>query len=342
MAARSLKHKALFVSPSTAKTLSSYLIKRGIDPQQIETTIGNAISDLDSTDFRLPIERYHALWDLALDYTNNPALGLELGSHPINEEMGLVGHIFFNNATLELALKQLERYYSLINEGMHIELTTDDQFAYIHYLCNVKRAYCIADMDRTLAISIHRAKQYISPTLSIEFVCFQHSAPTYIDHYSEVFPCPVQFGKEHCCIAFKKRYLDFELPKRSSYLHKILTGHIESLLSRIKPKPSLSDKVRKLIEQKLAKDCVDAEHIAEKLFMSRHTLYRKLKQEGMAFHELVDQVRKEKALFYLSSGKRSLSEIAFLLGFSELSAFSRAFKRWTGQSPAHYKNVGHE
>lgn len=339
MAAKTPGTKSLFVSPSTAKTLSAYLIDEGIDASEIENIIDSPLSNLDAADFRLPIEKYHALWDLAINYTNNPALGLELGALPKNDDMGLVGHIFFNNPTLGIALKQLERYYALINEGMHIELSTDDEFAYIHYICKFERAYCIPDMDRTLAISLHRARQYISNTLSIDVVMFQHSAPSYADRYKEVFPCPVKFGQQHCSVAFKKQYLNFELPKRSSYLHKILTGHVETLLSKIRPKPSLSDKVRKLIEKKLARDCVDAEHISEKLFMSRHTLYRKLKQEGIAFHELVDQVRKEKALSYISTGKRSMSEIAFLLGFSELSAFSRAFKRWTGQSPAHYKNL---
>ena len=70
--------------------------------------------------------------------------------------------------------------------------------------------------------------------------------------------------------------------------------------------------------------------------MSRHTLYRKLKTEGVSFHELVDKVRKEKALELLKKKQHSLSEIAFLLGFSELSSFSRAFKKWTGSSPVNY------
>jgi AraC-like DNA-binding protein len=70
--------------------------------------------------------------------------------------------------------------------------------------------------------------------------------------------------------------------------------------------------------------------------MSRHTLYRHLKSEDMSFHDIVESARREKALQYLKKGKYSLSEIAFLLGFSELSAFSRAFKRWTGQSPGQY------
>ncbi|MFT4806209.1 MAG: AraC-like DNA-binding protein, partial [Psychroserpens sp.] len=80
----------------------------------------------------------------------------------------------------------------------------------------------------------------------------------------------------------------------------------------------------------------DAENISCALHMSRHTLYRKLKTEGVSFHQLVDTVRKNKAFELLKKNQHGLSEIAFLLGFSELSSFSRAFKKWTGSSPAKF------
>ena len=338
MAARKTVKKTLYVSSATAKTIANYLVEQGMDSGQIEHILGRSLAEIESSDYRIALESYHALWALALNYTENPALGLKLGSKLRNDEMGLVGHIFFNSETLGKALIQLERYCLLENEGVHIEVKTDEELAYINFICDDDYAYCTADMDRTLAIFLYRARQYINPSLSIEFVHFQHPIPSYHEEYAAVLPCPVAFGKDHCCIAFKKRFLDYQLPQRSSYLHKLLTRHVESLLKKLRPKLSLTIEVRKLIEQKLAKDSVDAEHIADKMCMSRHTLYRKLKQEGTAFHELVDQVRKDKALSYIKQNKHSLSEIAFLLGFSELSAFSRAFKRWTGHSPVNYKS----
>lgn len=333
---KSNKNKVFYVSSSAAKSLSGYLLDEGMSVDQIESIIGQPLVSLDDTDARLPVLEYHELWQKALEFTGNAALGLELGAKPRNEEMGLVGHIFFNNATLGDALKQYERFYALVNEGMHVELKEIGELVKLEYVCDADEAYCIQDMERTLAIAIHRAAEYISSSLSIEYVGFQHDKPDYAEKYQEIFSCPVRFNQSSTHLVFKKRYLDFRLPKRSSYLHVVLTKHIESLLNKFRPKPSLTDKVKQLVEKKLAKDSVDAAHIAEKLHMSRNTLYRKLKQEGMAFHDLVDQVRQKKALEYLNENKHSLSEIAFLLGFSELSAFSRAFKRWTGESPAKY------
>jgi AraC-like DNA-binding protein len=337
-AVRIKRAKALYVSSSIAKILSDYLLKKGMDKQRLNETLECCYDELDTSDFRLKISSYQALWSMALEYTQEPALGLKLAQNPYNDEMGLVAHIFFNSPTLLLGLKQYERYYSLVNEGMHIELETDDHFAYINYISDFDDAYCQADMEHTLAISILRVKQNISESLDLEFVHFQHSEPEDISLYQEIFPCPIKFGQACCALIFKKEYLDYNLPKHSAYLYKLLTHHIESLLKKIRPTPTFTNKVKELLEKHLSKDAVDAEHIAKKLFMSRHTLYRRLKQEGISFHDLLDQIREEKAYFYLDKDKdkHSLSEIAFLLGFSELSAFSRAFKRWSGVSPANY------
>jgi len=330
------KSKSLFVNSSTAKTLTDYLLKKGMDQTVLESTLDCSIQDLDSTDFRLAIPAYQALWVLALDYTGEAALGLKLAQNPYNEEMGLVAHIFFNSPTFATGLKQYQRYYSLVNEAMHIETKTDDSFAYVEYVCDFEDAYCQADMEHTLAISVLRVIENINTPIKLEAVHFMHSAPSALDLYKAIFPCELKFDQKNCALVFKKEYLDYKLPKGSAYLYKILTRHIESLLEKIRPKATFTDKVKSVLEKQLSKDCVDAEHIAEKFFMSRHTLYRKLKQEDVSFHDLVDQVRKEKAYIYLDQDKHSLSEVAFLLGFSELSAFSRAFKRWTGQSPAKY------
>ncbi|OEY67888.1 transcriptional regulator [Marinobacter sp. X15-166B] len=104
------------------------------------------------------------------------------------------------------------------------------------------------------------------------------------------------------------------------------------------PAISLSVQVRPLIARQLAKGGVRVEKIAAELNMSRHTLYRRLKAENVTFAGLLEEVRREQALTYLRDCNRSLAEVAELLGFSELSAFSRAFKRWMGKSPAEFRS----
>ena len=108
--------------------------------------------------------------------------------------------------------------------------------------------------------------------------------------------------------------------------------------ARLLPSLSFSVQVRPLIAEQLARGRVRVEAVAEQLNMSRHTLYKKLKQENLTFAVLLEDLRRERALAYLQDRSKPLVEIAELLGFSELSAFSRAFKRWTGASPAKYRS----
>lgn len=107
--------------------------------------------------------------------------------------------------------------------------------------------------------------------------------------------------------------------------------------SRILPSITFSRQVRPLIATQLARGQVKIEVVAAELNMSRHTLYKKLKQENLTFAALLEDVRREQALGYLRDRSRPLAEVAELLGFSELSAFSRAFKRWMGKSPAEFR-----
>lgn len=107
--------------------------------------------------------------------------------------------------------------------------------------------------------------------------------------------------------------------------------------TRILPTITFSRQVRPLIARHLARGKVKVGEVAAELNMSRHTLYKKLKEENLTFAGLLEDVRREQALTYLHDRNRTLSEVAELLGFSELSAFSRAFKRWMGKSPAEFR-----
>ncbi|UZE96482.1 AraC family transcriptional regulator [Alkalimarinus alittae] len=324
------------VNASSAKALTDYLLSKGCAKQILEEKTGLLLSKLDQPDHRIPLSAFHALWYVAETFTQDPAIGLHIGEKSNVDEMGVIGHIFFNNATLGDALTQFERLYKLVNAGMRVEFNIDDDLAYLNYICESPDYYSRANMDRTMAISIVRARSLIHATLKVEYVSFAHPKPDYAEEYERIFQCPIKFDQAHCTIALKKQFLTFELPKRNPYLHKVLTRHVETLLNKIRPKKSLSDQVKRIVSKQLAKGDVDAEMVAAKLCMSRHTLYRKLKTEGHAFQALIESVRKEKAIRYIKEKRYSLSEIAFLLGFSELSAFSRAFKRWTGTSPAKY------
>lgn len=137
------------------------------------------------------------------------------------------------------------------------------------------------------------------------------------------------------------RYADLSLEDLAAAESRLSPSQLQRLWqliqSRILPTLSFSVQVRPLIADQLARGRVRIEVVAAQLNMSRHTLYKKLKEENLTFAALLEDVRRERALTYLQDRSKPLVEIAEQLGFSELSAFSRAFKRWMGTSPAEYR-----
>ncbi|AZZ90057.1 helix-turn-helix domain-containing protein [Hahella sp. KA22] len=326
------------VAGSTVKALCFWLAERGMDINALAREAELDLSMLEDQDYRVPLPAYNLLWSRAEETLKDPAVGLHVGEWVDSRRMGVIGHIIFNNRTLEQGLKQYVRLSALVNEGVRTEFHLQGDDAVIEYHCERPEYYHRAGMDRMLALSVTRARRFVSEKIYLTKVGFAHPAPEYVAEYERIFQCPVSFGQPCCSLAFNKDFLSFELPQRNPYLHQALTRQVEALLQKLSLRRTVSHKVKAIVAKRLSRGDIEAEKVAEKMNMSRHTLYRKLKQEDVSFQELVEQVRKDKALDYLQKGKYSLSEIAFLLGFSELSAFSRAFKRWTGESPANYRS----
>lgn len=334
--ARSLPESPVIhhVSASGTLTLANHLITHHAVPQRdIEAILGSALTTLQNPDHRLPTARHYALWRYALEASGDPALGLHLGQIVEPDRMGLVGHILFNCDTLGHALRDYTRLHRLINEAVDIRLETRGESAVLSWHCDLEDDYCIPDMERTVSAAVARARHFIHPRLHIDSLAFAHPEPAYRDEYERIFECPLTFQAEETRLTFGSHYLDWRLPKRNPYLYRALLTQVNGLLARLQTRKAFSRRVRRLIARQLSSDRLDADHIADQLHMSRQTLYRKLKQEGQGFQALVESVRQHRALRHVAEDRYALSEIAFLLGFSELSAFSRAFKRWTGESP---------
>ncbi|WP_203143611.1 AraC family transcriptional regulator [Marinobacter mangrovi] len=326
------------VTASTALGLVHYLDTRDLlEENTVTSLLGLPLAELTNPDLRLPACHHYRLWQHAEQVTGDAAIGLHAGEVVDPDRMGLVGHVFFNCDTLGDAVMQYVRLHRLINESVHLKLEQTADLAVLTWEADQPEFYCRQDMDRTLAAVVSRARHFIHPQLDIAWVRVAHPEPAYADEYRRILDCPIRFGESAMALAFSAHYLDRPIPHRNPYVHSAMLKQVNSLLARLQTRRRFSRKVRRLISRQMASERIDADSLAQQLHMSRQTLYRRLKKEGMSFQELVEHVRKDKALRYVASDRYALGEIAFLLGFSELSAFSRAFKRWTGESPAQYR-----
>jgi AraC-like DNA-binding protein len=163
-----------------------------------------------------------------------------------------------------------------------------------------------------------------------------HLAPAYRAEYDRIFRVPVVFESDKNAFLVDDALLTYRAPIASRQASEILSAHAEALLDRLEKSKSTRGRVESLLVRSLPTGEVSMDTITRKLGLSRQTLFRRLRAEGVTFEKVLDELRYKMALRYLGREKASVNETAHLVGFSEPAAFSRAFKRWTGSSPRMY------
>lgn len=326
------------IAASSTLALVHYLQCQGVlDPRAVERITGQPQEALTDPDLRIPADQHYHLWEYAETVTGDPAVGLHVGQAVDPDRMGLVGHVFFNCDTLGEAVTQYARLHRLINESVRLSFEQTGDQAILTWQADSPGHYCRQDMDRTIASMLCRTRHFIHPTIVADWVEIAHEKPDYAQEYRDLFGGTVRFDCQQTRVAFNRRHLSHPIPHRNPYVYSAVLKQVNSLLARLQSRRTFGRKIRRLISQQMSTERIDADTLARQCHMSRQTLYRRLKKEGLGFHDLVEQVRQDKAMRYVASDHYALGEIAFLLGFSELSAFSRAFKRWTGIAPAQYR-----
>jgi AraC-like DNA-binding protein len=170
-------------------------------------------------------------------------------------------------------------------------------------------------------------------------VRFRHPSPERLDEHRRFFRAPIHFDDRVTALVVRRELLAAPLVRSDPGLCAVLERQVHETLARIPKVNALSERVRHLIARDLTTGEPHARAIAAALHMSPRTLQRQLGHEGTTLRALVDDLRRDLAGRYLSERKIAIAEVAFLLGFSEASAFHRAFKRWSGTTPAEYRRT---
>ena len=162
---------------------------------------------------------------------------------------------------------------------------------------------------------------------------FTHAEPSYRAEYDRVFGVPLFFTSHMNAMLIDEAILSMKLPRTNPYVSEILSARADELLKNLEMSKTMRGRVENLLIPILHTGEASMDMIAVKLGLSRQTLFRKLKAEGITFEKVLDELRHKLALHYLNGKKVPVNQTAYLVGFSEPAAFSRAFKRWTGYSP---------
>ncbi|MBF0278907.1 MAG: AraC family transcriptional regulator [SAR324 cluster bacterium] len=327
------------ISGGIVKSWFDELNRQGIAVTSLEEKTGLDYCQLEDIDARIPLQQHHKLMEIGIELTRNPALALQMGESFSPERLGVVGHVFMNCPTLREAGYQAIRYSKLICEVSHLALDEDEKHAKLVHLIEIPEYDSISSSEASLSSAISMIRVFSGNAVNPIETHFQHAKPDHIEEYKRIFQAPIVFNQPENALIFDKKILESRLSDFNPYLHEILIKHADELLHQLSSGKKLQDQVCTYIFDHLSKGEVDIEMVALHLNMSRWTLTRKLKEEGTSFQELFKQMRKKMAMNYLQIKNFSISEVAFMVGFSEPSTFNRAFKNWAGQSPGEFRKA---
>ena len=332
------------IAAGYARALMELAVLKGASRALLAERAGIPLADLEDQDNRIAFKKYVALMRAGKEMCGDPALALHFGETYDISELSIVGLIGRACETLADAFAQLNRYSRLVAE---VDLGTCDRLQLEH----AREGLWIVDTrknpndfpeitESSFARMVCTSRRFGAKQF-IKMVHVTHPEPSYRTEYARIFQIPVIFGSIRNALLTDESWLTVPTGTSSRYVFGILSAHAEALLKKLENLDSTKSRVERMLIPILHTGDASVDTVARKLGLSRQTLFRRLKMEDSTFEKLLDELRQKMALHYLSGEKVSVNETAYLVGFSEPAAFSRAFKRWTGSSPRQFRTSPH-
>ena len=305
-----------------------------LDPAPLFATAGIPLDPPQSPQMRYPLADFRKLWDLARETTGDETIGLKTGHYAKPTYYYAFGYSWLASSTLLGGLNRLTRYYkTLSTASVEIRLSeVEDAYAlsaiFLEKAKSPPKEGIDCGMTSLLALCDIVAGKEIRP-LRIDLTCPSDVHP---DAYREALRAPITFNAEIGTFYFDKETLNERLPGSSPDIAKATDKIAEQYLEALDPL-KVASQVKRLLIALLPSGHADQESVASRLNRSASTLQRQLQAEGLSYRGVLEHTRRSLAEDYLVDGKHSHAQIAYLLGFSDQSNFSRAFKRWTSKSP---------
>jgi AraC-like DNA-binding protein len=256
--------------------------------------------------------------------------------HPSN--LGALGYAWLSSSTLRTALQRLVRYWRVVIADVTVSLEESPQgVAFVHVPPELDATLDAIRSDVVLAILYDMCRTNFGSTLRPARVAFRRAAPRDASPYQAFFGCPVSFGADANRLQIGVAEADHALPTGNRDVAALHDRVLVEQLARLDKKDVMA-RFRASVLERMTSGDLSEENLARDLHMSRRSLQRRLAEAEATYQSLVDETRRDMALRYLADPDKSATDIAFLLGYSQQSAFTRAFRRWTGNSPSAYRS----
>lgn len=328
--------------PMIAATVATGLLgairSAGADPEVVLRNVGLDNSLVSNAEGFLPCAVYARALEEAARLTSDSCFGLHFGERSNPKKIGPLAYAVLNSPTIAAAFETAGRYLHVHNEAAQVAFSTEDNLAYWRYtLANLGLEEFRQFNEYGMAVALNTLRIMVGSHWAPREVHFAHKTPEQTTEHVRIFNAPVVFNCADNALVMEREFCAQRIPAADPNLFKILGHYLDDVLSRAPREDGLSASIRKTIAELMKDGSPNLTQVAKGLALSPRTLQRRLKEGGLEFKALVDDTRRRLAVEYLKDSENTQTEIAFLLGYSEVSAFSRAFKRWTGTTPLDYR-----
>lgn len=317
-----------------ASILPAVTAHYGLAMEEVLEQAGLDPAVLSDTARMIPLVDAMRLFLVILARTGDPAMGFEIGRQVRARSYQVLGYAILSSDDLGQAIERLMRFEKLAGNLGDTTLERHDDVIRLAWHCPIQGEPARYLTEAAITGWVTFARQLVDTPAAPMRVCFRHASEVDVSRYEAHFQCPVVFAADFDGVEVPESYLRLPLSGADPGLSGMMEREASALLTDYDSQTNLVNAVRSEIYRLLADGEPTVEQVAGRLQMAERTLQGRLRKQGTSFQEVLDGLRRSLAALYMQDERLTLTDIGLLLGFAEQSSFTRAYRRWHGESPA--------
>jgi len=325
---------------SAAAGLLEAIEAAGANPDDVLGTIAVDRAVFSNPDNFIKVSTFARILEEAARLGSDPCFGLHFAESYNPKNIGPLVYVVLNSPTIAAGIENAARYITIHNEAASASLLVEKDRAYLRFSPNELLIHTSRQhSEYAMTVTLNTLRLMVGSQWAPQEVHFTHQLQAATAEHFRVFCAPIMFGCPANALVMESDFLKREVPAADPRLYRILKRYVGGILKDMPREDDLVAAVRGVIGEAIRDGEPKLLQAAKKIRLSPRSLQRRLKEYGMDFKKLVDDTRQRLALQHIKEEKDSLTQISFMLGYSDVSAFNRAFRRWTGTAPLEYRRT---
>jgi len=315
------------------------LLWKGIEPFELLSKSDVCIDEITHVGSRVPVSLCNKLFEQSVTLTDDPLLPIKVSQCIVATTFHALGYALQASSSLQDAFTRLVHYDRVLSSTCRINLTEDEQYCYLGLNLNASADNINrigSQLELTMLLSIIKICRDLSNPGFAPVKMYTTADPRCVEQFEAHTGCTVEFNSNRSMLVMDRKLLSKRLPNFAPDLISLSDKAADDYLASLDCNNVVSQ-VRSEVVSLMATGVPNIDFVAEKLNFSQRSLQRKLNDSGTSYKDLVENIRQTTAEQHLNQNRLSLGEISYLLGFSNVANFSRAFKRWKGVTPGVYR-----